>query len=358
MDREAIIQQLGVFATNLKQIVDILPSLSCAKSEGTMCSSSCDKCKLISTRNDVVNAVVDLNVMVAPESTTPLCTDATSDYFVGSLVLAPRFYRGSICWDFAVITAMSIERDAACNTAIKEKPVSVLWAYPQNTYELHAYALTFSSQQLRPPTEAVQLFTSQQQALLRAQPGDEVLFYTLGTQSAYSGTYQRAIVVRMDADMVTIAPSSATSAAQQRAAAVSVSLSLIRLPPLPACNDRMVSSAAVAAKDGSFAGYGSHDENSSGSDSEHEGITSLRSYLQQHISKCASRSSLQDTSGLYSSVGGGGGGIGAGASKVPVGLWEQHTKGKLCYHRAEVYVPISFHKVFPTHLIYHRRSGK
>jgi hypothetical protein len=176
----------------------------------------------------------------------------------------------------------------------------------------------------------MRLFTSQKQALLRIQPGDEVQFYSLDTQSAYSGTYQRAIVVRMDADMVTIAPSSATTSALQRAAAVSVSLSLIRLPPLPACNDRMVSSVAVAAKDGSFAGYGSHDENSSGSDSEHEGITSLPSYLQQHISKCASRSSLQDSSGLYSSGSSGGcGGTGAGASKVPVGLWEQHTKGKL-----------------------------
>jgi hypothetical protein len=337
MDRDAIIQQLGVFATNLKQIIDILPSLSCAKSEGAMCSSSCDKCKLLSTRNDVINAVVDLNVMVAAESTTPISTDTISSYFVGSLVLAPRFHRGSICWDFAVITTMSVERDTACNTVMQETPVSVLWAYPQNTYELHASAISFSSNQLRPLTEAVQHFTSQQQALQRIQPGDEVLFNSLGTQSAYSGIYAHAIIVHVQADRVTISPTRTTSSAQQQSAPVSISLGLLRLPPLPACNDRMVSSAAgalakpdAAARDGFCAGYRSHDGNSGDSDSEHEGITSLPSYLQQHIARCSSRSSLLD-GGLYSSGGGGGGGggTGVGASKVPVGLWEQHTKGML-----------------------------
>jgi hypothetical protein len=76
---------------------------------------------------------------------------------------------------------------------------------------------------------------------------------------------------------------------------------------------------STAGKDG-IADEESHSnsDNTSDGDSEHEGITSLPSYLQQHISKVTSRSNLQSDSGLCGAT---------GASKVPVGLWEQHTKG-------------------------------
>jgi hypothetical protein len=329
MQSEDIVQQLGAFATSLQQIIDVLPSITCTKMEGAVCSSSCDKCKLLSTRQDVVQAMMDMNQMITLGTNTSSAS-VCSLCFTGSLVLAPRFYRGSICWDFAIVTStgstgnLPSSSDLASTDAIQtEAQISILWAYPQSQYELHSSAITFSSQQLRPPPDALLLLTAHQQALRRIQPGDEVLYPVFGTSRESSGTYQSANVVRVGSDFVIIAPSS-SAFSQQRVSTVQVPLSSLRLPPQPACNDNMISATrnrlkSTAEKDGiADEESQSNSDNSCDGDSEHEGITSLPSYLQQHISKVTSRSNLQSESGLYGA---------AGTSKVPVGLWEQHTKG-------------------------------
>lgn len=116
--------------------------------------------------------------------------------YPGSLILAPRLYRGSICWDFAVVAC--IEKHCASGesgllfnaeqpeilpciyiknaNAGAECTISVLWLHPHTEHEFMATHVSFNPSQVRNTQSALHLWQEQEQALSLVKAHTEVLY--------------------------------------------------------------------------------------------------------------------------------------------------------------------------------------
>jgi hypothetical protein len=230
-----------------------------------------------------------------------------------------------MCWDVAMITSITRRSNNVDAGTLSKKAdedmtsyridrtlshdiaLSVLWIYPQNAYELHATNIQFTCAQIQPPGDALNLLQEQKDAMEVAREGDSVLALLTSRDKA-PGTWQL-----MTLGNQALSPSGTVTVKDTTGRYYHRAITEVRMPPRPACNDKMISSCTGSGNGAGQRGDGDGDGNSS-EDEEQEGVRTLPSYLQEHISRNAS------SSGLYSTYD-------RPASTVPVGLWEKHTKG-------------------------------
>jgi hypothetical protein len=340
MEDAELITQLAAFASSLCQIIGVLPCLTCESGAGGDCSSSCTKCQLVSSRIDLARTIAELNQHLhRPES------DTSRFIYVGSVVLCPRFYRGGMCWDEAIVTSIvvgdgtgtgagsvpQVEMNLDAGTDVL---LGVCWMRPHNVYESIASSILFSVAQILPPGDAVKHLVERENRQQQMLEGESVLALQRHSRTS-AGLWLPATIVRfVSTDEVEV---QYTAVGHSAARVGVVRTDDICLPPqsiratLPSqCSEGI---AALGAQS-------SHYDDASDSDtsvhSKHEGITTLPSYSRQHVSNCMQSSGSYGNFGTLSGSSNAGGssanlsGVlnGAGGpSKVPVGQWEQHTKG-------------------------------
>ena len=330
MEKSTVIDQLCIFADSLKQVSIALSQLQCSFKEN---GSDCVHCLMVSSRSDIMRTLMELNKCL-------LSINVTEKVYSGSLVLAPRFFQGTMCWDLAVVTSIT-ERDnssvaenatqlvSICLDTLATKAtqiVSIAWIRPQNKYELHSAGIEFTPAQLRCPSEALQLLCAQETALCSINNLKNML-YLEHEMGESMGMWYPGVVD---------CPSSGSAAAQQQVTLcsrrsgtggayliVTRSLLLAEVCPLPGAQlaglvegeeSQEGDVDCRAAADGN-----SSDTESSEGDDIYEGVQSLPSYLQLCRSRHASSSSIVSANSdpQWGS-----------APTAQQGSWERHTKGK------------------------------
>lgn len=342
MERAELIAQLGTFASSLCQVIEVLPSLSCMDcAEGAFCT----KCQLVETKLDLLRTVADLNYHLYHDDQSQ-----RNDIYIGSVILCPRLYRGKMCWDQGIVTAITKLSETEQphtfshiteNSGNKsEAELIVIWTHPQSIYESNSSSINFKLDQIRPPTAAVQQKIVNDEGISQIQPGDSVLALQR-KPSSNAGVWLSAIVLRLPREgLVEVKYTGIGSSALPTQILRSAD---VCLPPQPICATTKTSSEYNRSGRRSYSADsdsdGDSDSEREGSvNSNHEGITSIPSYSHAHISNClhasASYGNFSTSSGHGSHSAGGSSAdlhsafTGAGGpSKVPVGLWEQHTKG-------------------------------
>jgi hypothetical protein len=213
--------------------------------------------------------------------------------------------------------------------------LGVCWMRPHNVYESIASNVLFSLAQVLPPMDAVKHLVERGNRQQQMLEGESVL--ALQRQSGTSaGVWLPATVVSfVSKDEVEV---QYTAVGHTAARVGIVQTDDLCLPPQSIL--AMLPSQRGEGIAGALGARSSHYDDASDSDtsahSKHEGITTLPSYSRQHVSNCmqssgsygnfgtlSGSSSAQGSSTNLSGVLNGAG----GPSKVPVGQWEQHTKG-------------------------------
>jgi hypothetical protein len=340
MEDAELITQLAAFASSLCQIIGVLPCLTCESGAGGDCSSSCTKCQLVSSRIDLARTIAELNQHLhRPESDTSRCI------YVGSVVLCPRFYRGGMCWDEAIVTSIvvgdgtgtgagsvpQVEMNLDAGTDVL---LGVCWMRPHNVYESIASNVLFSVAQILPPGDAVKHLVERENRQQQMLEGESVLALQRQSRTT-AGLWLPATIVRfVSTDEVEVQ----YTAVRHTAARVGVVRTDDICPPPQSILATLPSqrSERIAALGARSSRYDDASDSDTRVHSKHEGITTLPSYSRQHVSNCmqssgsygnfgtlSGSSSAQGSSGNLSGLCNGAG----GRSKVPVGQWEQHTKG-------------------------------
>eukprot|EP01035_Chromulina_nebulosa_P026821 gene26821-35165_t len=325
MDFSSIVAQLISFTTTLVQIVKLLETNSSVVADIYEDSELENKQKLHDSKFEIFEAVLALNSFI-------LSSHGNVSAFPGSLVLAPRFYEGNMCMDFAIVTLIkccnldsqsyiSQERHDArvseteSDTFIKNsnQTIKVIWLRPRSRYELFSHSISFSESQL--DFENVSKIVHDQELRIKSlSVGDKVLYISLLNDARY-GTWKKGIVQKIvkDGDYVQIEHEIKDSAANTSIGSVLLPLKITFVAPLPR---KMLSNTIsnhidiklVSSKINSL--YDDVDQSETGDGDDQDGITALPSIYGAMLAKDSNSSS-----------------VAVAGSSYPLGLWERHTKG-------------------------------
>lgn len=329
MQSNEIVQQLSSFACNLVQVADVLHSLS--GSSGTFDT----RIQMNEAKTSLLDTLVLLNTfLVAQNSANNAC-----DVYPGSLVLAPRLFQGTLCWDFAIVTQITENcRPILTTTSTtrilnqysfrtsehndeSEITISVLWLRPQTQYEHFSHNITFASSQLRQPQDAVQYWQEQEAALSIVHAADDVLYLNTDYSNPQAGVWLPAKVnsvrsVAHTAATVTLIPHNTRNNAANHQTPITIPLTMSKVTLLPrSASDYSRTSVSTSQSRNQInaTSVPSHsvysDSESDTEDDLYAGITSLPSYADRHTSKNTSSASL------------------SALANGPPGTWEKHTKG-------------------------------
>lgn len=356
MQASEVVEQLKVFVGNLVQVTPVLHSLSSTKLEALSApdrSSTLDSIKQMNeAKSSLLDTIVLLNQLLISQATS----SQVFDVYIGSLVLAPRFFRGSLCWDLAVVTKIEQNCRPILTTTSTitqldtyslltyepgsevEVTISVLWLRPQTTYEHFSHSINFLPTQLRHTQETVQYYQEQQDALLIVQPDQEVIYLNTDNTAPQAGVWCHARVSNVSflnsaAPTVTLVPMVGRSTSSCSIKSIIKPLQIAQVTLLPRSTTHLATTPKIATTDvtstttktQSALKYSLYSDSESDTEEQYEGITSLPSYSEQHNSRMASINSLNN---LHANT----------LSGVP-GVWEKHTKGKsflmcvfVCYY--------------------------
>lgn len=289
---------------------------------------------MLQTVRDLANTVHDLNHHLCQIRNNSRCM------YLGSLILCPRLFRGVMCWDQCIVTSIklrtvgsggasdsyatqlenvsSIDRTSVDNNEVQ---LSVMWLHPQSLHEQTSSNITFPLSHTRCPFE-----TAQRTNVESFKPGDCVLVLQCKPEP-HPGIWLPATVLQIQHGD-SRAEVKYTGISHSNTISVIVPLSSLRMAPKPICTSGKSPFDPILHRESDNGVYGRGQGEDSDSVEEdnnvHAGIRSLPSYSQQHVSNCiisnhSNNSSSANLSGIYNGAG--------GPSKVPVGMWEQHTKG-------------------------------
>jgi len=344
MHTSEVVEQLKMFVGNLVQVTPVLYSLSGTKLEALSALDRTATEGSIKQMNEAKSSLLDTVVLLNQLLISQATSSQIFDVYIGSLVLAPRFFRGSLCWDLAVITKIEQNcRPILTTTSIitqldtyslltcepgseVEVTISVLWLRPQTTYEHFSHSINFLPAQLRHTQEAVQYYQEQQEALSIVQPDQEVMFLSTDYTAPQAGVWCHARVSNVSflnsaAPTVTLLPVLGRSASSSSASSVIIPLQISQVTLLPRSTTHKTTTlnstttTTTTSKTQSAHKCSLYSDSESDTEEQYEGITSLPSYSEQHHSRMASNNSLNN---LHANT----------LNGVP-GVWEKHTKGKL-----------------------------
>lgn len=151
-----IVEQLGMFAGSLVSILKALETIVNDHGDANLDT----KMSLHDSKLDILDTLIMLST--ALESHAAL---RELKLYHGSIVLAPRFFNGSMCLDFAIITevnkafqeldahesfdqhnknlVLTYQTTEAINE-IQSSVYNIAWLRPQSNYELVAHEISFT----------------------------------------------------------------------------------------------------------------------------------------------------------------------------------------------------------------------
>lgn len=193
-DSSEIISQMGSFAASLLQINETLQALS-ASSDNVRADHAALREQLIDSREDLLDTLITLNKMMMMTMTTSMdaygrSTVTTVDgnrsaaMYTGSLLLAPRLFNSSMCFDFAIAVSIStsscnqadiIQRSTASPQCL-DQGIEVLWVHPQSSYECYSQGISFAESQLRSSAMAIRCWDYQRMRLEKLKEGQRVMY--------------------------------------------------------------------------------------------------------------------------------------------------------------------------------------
>lgn len=167
---------MGSFAASLLQINETLQALSATDSA----DHTALRVQLIDSREDLLDTLITLNKMMTMMTTRP---DANGRFiYKGSLILAPRLFNSSMCFDFAIVVCIS-GSDAQANStqrstasSLLDQSIDVLWVHPQSSYECYSQGISFAESQLRSTAMAIRCWDFQKLHLDQLKVGQRVMY--------------------------------------------------------------------------------------------------------------------------------------------------------------------------------------
>ena len=187
-DSNEIISQMGSFAASLLQINETLQALSATD----RADHTALRVQLIDSREDLLDTLITLNKMMTMMTTRP---DANGRFIVpvddenrpvsiykGSLILAPRLFNSSMCFDFAIVVCISGSDVQANSTqrptasSLLDQSIDVLWVHPQSSYECYSQGISFAESQLRSTAMAIRCWDFQKLHLDQLKVGQRVMY--------------------------------------------------------------------------------------------------------------------------------------------------------------------------------------
>ena len=249
MDHSTIVAQLSSFTASLVQIISLLESISSVAADKEDPESGNNKQRLHDSKFEIIEAVITLNSFIFSHLRS---IETTIFAFAGSLVLAPRFYEGRMCLDFAIVTLIkscSIDSQSFVSQDKHDVEVSesesdafvknsnqtlkILWLRPHSRYELFSHTISFSESQLD-FENVFRILQDQELQLKSLSVGDKVLYISLLNDTRY-GTWRKGKVQKIvdGGDYVQIEHEIKNSASNASISSVMLPLKITFVSPLP-----------------------------------------------------------------------------------------------------------------------------
>lgn len=334
MDREAVFEQMRIFATSLIQVLEVLRAL-------LVCSDVSQletKRKLIDSRWDILNTLVMLNTHLQDLSLTG------DNVHVGSMVLAPRLFQGILCYDLALVVNI-VDSNAETTTSLCEQQASdsfksnpsqsskeyrtiyIIWLRPQSEYEFYSSGIAFSSTQIN--LNGVTFLQEQESMLNLLKQSDKIMYHYGGTSSKFQrlGAEEEDSLSAASAavlggvwcvgtvvDVIVGANNVAVVIQQEHNSSRYLvrKLQLTEVAPVPRSGNNNDNNS-----NNNFDKEATDEEEEEGSE-VHVGISSLPSYQKLHSNYNNSSSSYHVSS--------------SSSSSLLLGTWETYTKGNYYYN--------------------------
>ena len=249
MDHSTIVAQLRSFTASLVQIISLLESIPSVAADKEDPESGNNKQRLHDSKFEILEAVITLNSFIFSHLRS---IETTIFAFAGSLVLAPRFYEGRMCLDFAIVTLIkncSIDSQSFISQDKHDVEVSetesdafiknsnqtfkILWLRPHSRYELFSHTISFSESQLD-FENVFRILQDQELQLKSLSVGDKVLYISLLNDTRY-GTWRKGKVQKIvdGGDYVQIEHEIKDFASNASISSVMLPLKITFVSPLP-----------------------------------------------------------------------------------------------------------------------------
>ena len=329
MDISTIASQLGAFTASAMQVVSLLETISTTdSSSGDAPNESIQQ--LHDSKFELFEAIVELNDFLYNANLN------SRGIFPGSLVLAPRYYEGNMCLDFAIVTLIKNsnndtekfetqeKHDQAISSTISDEYLKnsnqilkIFWLRPHSRHELLSHSISFTESQLNIERVSYSL-QNQKQFLKNISIGEKVLYLSLLNDQKY-GTWRKGTVQKIlrDGEYVQIEPATKDSSSHDAISSVMLPLKITFIAPLPyqKSNETVRNGGSSESNNNSKIRKikdSLYDDDDGSDDGSNDGIIPLPSLYGAMLANNASAEASS---------------AGLSASSYPLGLWERHTKG-------------------------------